>query len=71
MLLECIWDRICVTPPTFPAFRFAENPKKYQQQIRIRGRKRILRPHCSARCSVSISLLILEFTFHVSRSILG
>lgn len=71
MLLECIWDRIRVTPPTFPAFPVAENPKKYQQQIRIRGRMQILRPHCSTRCSLSISLLILEFTFHVSRSILG
>lgn len=65
MLLGCIWDRIHVTPPTFPAFAVAENPEKYQQQIRIRGRMRILRPHCSARCSVSISLslfLSLHFT---------
>lgn len=50
---------LCGTLPPRP--RAAE---KGQQQIRTRGRMRILRPPCSAHHGVSIALLVPQFTFH-------
>lgn len=73
MLPECIWGTIRVTPPTFPAFPVAGKPKRnISNRSELEAECKILRPHCSARCSLELSpRYSLSFTFHVSRSILG